>query len=286
MRPIAIFLTVFVLLIIPFGVGSAAGASPFSVVVLTADQVHTAVDIETAFHQATGWGTHPGVVVLDGSRGPFRYDPAYGDDFDINIFYSDLILQGQNGAVIEGGGINFDGMVLENIIIEDLGMLCPADCIISWGGPHRNVTIQDNRLIATGFGIQVAETDGWLIHSNAIQTGGVAVDLIETNGITVQNNRLAGYIPVRLYHSFDCRVIHNTALGTWEGVLVTSLSNANWVIANIILSVQSAGISLESNTQDNQVHGNVVKCALGTDCLTVQALELVWEENNISGNRP
>jgi nitrous oxidase accessory protein NosD len=177
-------------------------------------------------------------------------------------------------------------MMLKNVTIENLAMHCPADCIISWGGPHRNITIRETSLIATGFGIQVAETDSWRILGNTIQAGGVAVDMIEASRITLLNNRLAGFIPVKLYHSHDCRVIHNTALGKWEGVLVTSLSNGNLVIANTILSVESAGISLEPETHDNQVHGNRVQCAAGYDCLTVQALDIVWDQNHISGNRP
>ena len=98
MRPFAILISL-LLLFIPTGFGSATGKLPTGVIVLTADQVHTAGDIEYAFHQATGWGTHPGMVVLDGSRGIFQYDSAYGQDFDINIFYSDLRLRGENNAV-------------------------------------------------------------------------------------------------------------------------------------------------------------------------------------------
>jgi len=285
MKPLMILLTL-LLLMIPIGIGSAADNSPSDWVVLTADQVHTAVDIESATHQATGWGAHPGVVVLDGSRGIFQYDSAYGEDFDINIFYSNFTLRGVNNAAIQGGGIFFDGMRLENITIENLSMNCPADCIASWGGPHRNILLRDNRLIANGLGIQVAETDGWLIQKNTIQAGGVAVDLIDVEGITLLNNRLAGNIPIKLYQSKDCKVINNTLLGRWEGVLITSLSDANLVIANDMQNVHSAGISLEPDTQDNQVHGNKVACAAEYNCKTVQASEMVWADNNISGNKP
>ncbi len=285
MRPSLIFLTL-LLLFIPTVDSSAAGITPTNVVVITADQVHTAIDIEFAIHQATDWGKRPGIVILDGSRGSFQYDPAYGADFDINIFYSNLTLRGQNNAAIQGGGIFFDGMALENITIEKLTMHCPADCIISWGGPHRNVTIRDNNLIATGYGIQVAETDSWRIHKNTIQTGWVAVDMIEASRIMVVNNRLAGYIPVMIYNSSDCGVINNTVLGSWDGVMVSNLSAGNLVIANTILNVENSGIILGPETQRNKVHGNLVSCALEADCQTVRAPEFVWDVNNISGNRP
>jgi parallel beta-helix repeat protein len=273
------------LLFIPTEVSSAAGNNDTGVVVLTADQVRTAVDIENAFHIATDSGAHPGMVILDGSRGPFQYDPAYGLDVDINIFYSDLILRGENNAAIQGGGIFFDGMVLENITIENLTMLCPGDCMISWGGPHQNVTIQDNNLIATGYGIQVAETDGWKIHGNTIQAGWVAVDMIMANRIMVSNNRLAGYIPVMLYNSEDCKVVNNTALGSWDGVMVANLSFGNLVIGNAIFNVENSGIILGPEARENRVHGNRVKCAAEADCQTVRAPDDAWDVNKISGNR-
>jgi parallel beta-helix repeat protein len=274
------------LLFIPTEVSSAAGNNDTGVVVLTADQVRTAVDIENAFHIATDSGAHPGMVILDGRRGPFQYDPAYGLDVDINIFYSDLILRGENNAAIQGGGIYFDGMMLENIIIENLTMHCPGDCMISWGGPHRNVTIHANNLIATGYGIQVAETDGWKIHGNTIQAGWVAVDMIMANRIMVNNNRLAGYIPVMLYNSEDCKVVNNTALGSWDGVMVANLSFGNLVTANTIFNVENSGIILGAETQGNKVHGNWVVCAAEADCQTVRAPDDVWDVNKISGNRP
>jgi parallel beta-helix repeat protein len=284
MKRYSVFLT-FLLLFIPIGVGSAAGSSPKQVVVLTADQVHTAGDIEYAFHQATGWGNHPGVVVLDGIEGIFQYDPEYGDDYDINIFYSHLTLKGVNSAAIQGGGINFDGMDLEDITIENLSMHCPADCITSWG-LHKDITIQGNQLIASGIGIQAAETSGWRIRRNTIQAGWVAVHLLDTARIGVQNNRLAGFIPVMLQGAHFNLVASNTLLGTWEGVLLSSSTNSNLVTANTILNVQSAGISLEPDTQGNQVHGNSVQCMAGYDCMTVQAGELEWVKNNLAGNRP
>jgi parallel beta-helix repeat protein len=280
---IFIFMSLF---FIPTEVSSAAGNNDTGVVVLTADQVRTAVDIENAFNIATDSGAHPGMVILDGSRGPFQYDPAYGLDVDINIFYSDLILRGENNAAIQGGGIYFDGMMLENIIIENLTMHCPGDCMISWGGPHRNVTIHANNLIATGYGIQVAETDGWKIHGNTIQAGWVAVDMIMANRIMVNNNRLAGYIPVMLYNSEDCKVVNNTALGSWDGVMVANLSFGNLVTANTIFNVENSGIILGAETQGNKVHGNWVVCAAEADCQTVRAPDDVWDVNKISGNRP
>ena len=280
------FLIPLLLLMIPIGVVNEAAEMPQNWVVLTADQVHTAVDIENAFHQATGGGTQPGIVVLDGSRGIFQYDPNYGQDFDINIFYSNLTLRGVNNAAIQGGGMFFDGMPLENIVIEHLWMNCPADCIISWGGPHRNIVLRDNHLIAAGYGIQVAETNDWIIYKNSIQAGGVAVDLIDGEGIILLNNRLGGNIPIMMSQCRKVKVINNSLLGGWEGLLIRSLSDHNQVIANVFSNVQHAGISLETDTHDNQIHGNKVTCASDTNCTIVFASENTWEDNNISGNKP
>ncbi len=70
MKKILIFLTIFSLLIPLHSVFSASNTQE-NIVILTADQVTSAVDIEAAIINATAGGNRFGTVILDGSKGPF-----------------------------------------------------------------------------------------------------------------------------------------------------------------------------------------------------------------------
>lgn len=282
MKPIQVLLALALLLT---ATGAAANPGSPHTVVLTALDVHTAGDIEVAIHQATGEGAHPGVVVLDGSRGPFVYEAAEGNDYTINIFHSDLTLKGINGAEIAwGSGITFDG-VTDRVVIRDLTLHCDTDCIIAWG-PRYGVRIHHNRIYAGGFGIQIAQTSGWEVYSNLVQAGGTAVDIIESGEIVVRNNRLSGFSPVVLYQSSACKVTNNVLHGQWQGVLLRSPDDHNLVSANAISGVEHAGILLEPGVYANRILANRVTCAAGFACETVMAVEATWEANKIKGNKP
>jgi len=268
MKPLAVF-TVLLLLLVPLNQASAAAAAAPGRVVLTASMVQSAVDIEAAIIQATAGGSNAGIVILDGQEGAFEYD-AQAEDVDVNIFVSNLVLQGINQAILHGGGINFDGMPLNNITIQGLKMHCPQDCITSPDGAHRNVTVKGNRLQAGSLGIQVGWTDSWLIQDNTIQAGWSAVQLISAAEVSILNNDLRAYIPVMLYPANGCQVTQNTIYAPWQGILLTSASQANLVTANTISGVQASGIALEPGTLENLVHGNRVACAVwAPDCLVV-----------------
>ena len=282
MKPLAIFILV-LLLLVPLSQASAAAAAAPGKVVLTASMVQTAVDIEAAIIQATNEGTIPGVIILDGREGPFEY-AAEAEDVDVNIFVPNLVLQGVNKAILHGGGINFDGMPLQNITIQGLEMHCPQDCITSPDGVHRNVTVKNNRLLAGNIGILVGETDGWMIQKNVIKAGGSAIQLVSAAEVSILGNDLQAFIGVMLYPANGCQVIQNTIYANWQGILLTSASQANLVTANSISGVQAAGVALEPETQDNDVHGNQVLCAVwDSDCLTVDDS---GTDNNTLGNRP
>lgn len=281
-------LVLFTIILLALPVGSVGAANPpAGRVVLTADQVHTAVDIEAAIQQATAHGTRPGTVILDGREGPFSYRQAEGNDYSINIFVSNLTLKGRNNAQIYGEEIYFDDLGIENITVENLVLHCANDCINSWGDVT-HVTIRQNKLYAPeGMGIGVALTEDWLIESNTINVSETAVQVIESSAVDVLGNELSGYIPVMLVRSDDCRVVANTVHGIWQGILLTSPSLSNKVNANSVFGVQASGIALEPGTQGNSVHGNRVMCAVwAEDCLTVDAYEAAATENNISGNKP
>jgi parallel beta-helix repeat protein len=258
-------LVVCVLLLAPMSqASSAAGGAP-GTVVLTADMVQDAVDIEAAINEATHYGTRPGTVILDGRGGPFIYSPD-ALDVDVNIFVSDLTLRGAYQARLQGGGITFDGMPLSNITIENLWVQCPADCITSSGGAHRNVTVRDNRIEAPNFGIAVGAEGpgayGWLIEKNRITAGNLAVLLLFTTNIKVVNNQLSD--------------------AAW-GIVLEGTAQENQIIANSIFNVREGGIALRPDTLENKVHANRVSCVPGvTECVVVYD---EGTDNLIQGNR-
>lgn len=284
MKSLIIILILCLILAAPLSLASAAGNLHADVVVLTASDVTSAGDIETAIQKATAYGTRPGTVILDGGRGPFIYS---GIDLTINIFHSNISLRGVRGATIPGG-VFFDDLPADNILIENLTFSCLVthdDCITSWG-EHRNVTLRGNLILARHFGIQVARTQGWTITQNTVQVEGVAVHILEASEISVMNNHLSGNIPLKIEASGSCKAIQNAIQAGWQGILLAREAWGNKLIANSIMGVQSAGIALEPGTAGNKVHGNNVLCAAGSECLTVDISSQALVVNAISGNRP
>lgn len=234
-------------------------------VTLTADQVYTAFEIESAIQQATKRGTQPGVVVLDGRAGVFEFNPQRGDDFSVNIGQSNLILRGINHAVLRTDGISLDAPRMENVTIENLQLECRADCITSSGALHRNIIIRDNIIYAHNFGIGVATPGSWWIEGNQIQSEDTAIQLAQV---------------------YTSGIFNNSIQSGFSGIWLESSSNQNWIINNTINNCQRAGIILAPESQGNLVQGNQVQCAQGYNCLTVDASSTTWAENDIEGNEP
>lgn len=67
------------------------------------------------------------------------------------------------------------------------------------------------------------------------------------------------------------QVVNNDIWAGWQGVLLSSGSKGNKIIANHISGPQAAGIALEAGVTNNKVHANRVACARGYQCLTVDA---------------
>jgi parallel beta-helix repeat protein len=236
-----------------------------NLVLLTADQVHTAFEIESAIQQATERGTHPGVVVLDGKKGIFKFDPQYGDDFSVNIAASNLTLRGVNNAVLRTDGISLDGDRMDNVTIEYLRLECPADCISSGGTSHRNIIFRYNQLVAGHFAIGISTPGNWWIQGNDIEAGDTAI---------------------MLHNARESRVFNNFIRANWAGIWLGRSTGANMIIDNTIQDVQQAGIILEAGTRDNQIQGNIVQCAPGYTCIGIEASDTTWSDNDISGNMP
>lgn len=283
-RPFYLMLA-FLVLVAP-SIPSPMAANAPGTIVLMAEDVTSAVDIEAAIQQATQWGARPGKVILDGSQGPFVYTEEDGADRTINLFYSHLILRGKNKAILSNSdGIFFDEVHAEHILIADFSMNCLADCIVSWGD-HKDVRIQNMQLLAGGIGIQVAQTEGWLIRNNKITAGSTAVEVLDANLIKINQNRLAGNIPIKFQNAKKCQAAQNNLKGSWQGVLLTSPSSENIVIRNRIKGVESSGVALEPGTYKNTIIRNVVICATGADCLTVDADKPTLADNHVVGNQP
>jgi hypothetical protein len=253
---------------------------------LTAEQVSSAQDIEAATHQATAWGTRSGTVILDGSLGPFVFTENEGDDRTINIFYSNLALRGENGAILANSdGIFFDDVRADRILIADFSMNCLADCIVSWGN-HKDVRIQNMELHAGANGIQIAQTQKWSVYNNKIFASSAAVQVIEASSIKIVRNQLTGYIPISFVRTENCAAVQNQLQGQWQGVLLTAQSSSNMVNRNQIKGVESSGVALEPGAYENMIIRNQVSCAAGAACLTVDADELTLAANHVIGNLP
>jgi nitrous oxidase accessory protein NosD len=275
---------IFVLLFIPFQSASAQGQAQ-TVITLTANQVDSADDIEAAIIRATAHGAHPGTVILDGRNGHFVFT---GDDQSLNIFVSNLVLRGLNGAVIENcdDGLFFDDFPLRYIIIEAISFLCKANGVVA-SGSFQNVTLHNNLFQAGNRGITTGgHSSRWLISGNLIQAGEDGIWMAEADGVVITNNHLSGNIGIALWQCSHFQVLRNAIQATYQGVLLGQESWKNLVQANTILGVSAAGIALEPGVKINRILENRVICAPGTRCQTVDASPDVREMNTIVGNLP
>jgi len=237
-------------------------------VVLSPDQVSSAVDIETAMRQATSEGQVPGVVILDGRGGPFRFNPS--GDRTINLFYSDLTLRGINNAFLPNAeGIYLDDTPADHLLIEGLAMRCSYTCL-GMVGVHNDVTVRDNLFQAKAWGIGANRGRNWIITGNLIQAGDHAVALLHTRNARVTGNHLSGSHGVYLEGAVGSRISENTFSSGWFGVLLTAEAAQNQVLDNSLLGVEQAGVALQGGATDNTVGGNRVLCAQGRECQELQ----------------
>lgn len=179
-----------------------AGMVTPDTVIVTAMQVDGANDIEYFIELATNNGTRPGTVILDASEGPFVYTD---EDRSINIYYSNVTLRSENGALIANcaDGVFFDNFSTERVTIEGIAFVCnQVGVSIPWG-QHSKVSIKNN--IIVGFigvllnqiqGNQVvgnyisAEWQGVLLtygtHENNVI--GNTITLVQNAGIALEGN--------------------------------------------------------------------------------------------------
>jgi hypothetical protein len=278
-----IVVALLILLLAPHIPLSAFKDSKAGVVTLTADQVTSAIDIETAMHQVTREGQRPGVIILDGRAGPFIYT---GPDRTINFFFSNLTLRGINGATLaDTDGIYLDNVPADDLVIEDLVMNSSSDCV-GMVGSHNRVTIRRILCRAAGMGVGVNTGSDWQITDNTIVSNNYAIFLIRTKNAAVTCNHLSGSIGVVMEGARLSAIKENAFSSGWQGVLLNREAYRNLVANNSMIGIQAAGIALEPGVQNNTIRANDVLCARDTACLTVDAQPGELETNAIQGNRP
>jgi hypothetical protein len=268
--------------------GNAPMSKATPEIILDASQVTSARDIEMAIDFVTDYGSHPGIVTLDSSKGKFEYT---GDDHSINIYYSNITLRSLNGATFGNcdDGVFFDDTTANNIVIEGIGFFCLGGHSIyaPFLGQHHYVIVRNNYFV-TGIypAIDILQGDYWTITGNQILSLGNAIYLNETGGTLIRNNEIQGNIGVVLYNSgYDNKVANNKITAWWQGVLISGKTLGNIVTANKIYRVQDFGIYFADIVAGNRVTANQITCWPGVACQAVYAEPINYEQNKIVGNK-
>lgn len=271
--------------LLPIQAAVLAGGDGPNRVTLSASQVQGANDIEAAINRATASGTRPGTVILDGRQGPFAFTDL---DRSLNLFVSDLTLRGVNNALIQSceGGLSFDDLPLQNIVVEGITFLCSGDGVTS-DGAHQDVTLRNNIIQADGYGIILQGSPrNWLIEHNWIEAPANAIEITGARAIILEHNYIAGKVGILLRKCSEFRIYQNIIRANSWGLQLLEQSSQNRVQLNQIYYELDAGIILGEGARDNQVLSNTVTCASGTGCLSVDASPEVAEVNTITGNLP
>jgi hypothetical protein len=257
-------------------------------VILDASQVTSARDIEMAIDLATGYGTHPGTVTLDGSKGKFEYT---GDDRSINLYYSNITLRSFNWATIGNcaDGVFFDDMAVNNIVIEGIELVCldGHSVYAPFFGQHHNVSLRNN-YFETGIypAIDILQGDGWTITGNQILSLGTGIYMNETGGTLIRDNMIQANVGIQLYNSgYDNWVTKNKISAWWRGIVIGGKTLGNRITANKFDHIQDAGIVFTDIVAWNRVIANQVSCWPGVQCIAVIAEPINYEQNKIVGNR-
>jgi len=272
-----------------FTLGNAPmGEAAPNEVILDASQVTSARDIEMAIDQATNFGTRPGIVTLDGTKGKFEYT---GDDRSINLYYSNITLRSYNWATIGNcdDGVFFDDMTVNNIVIEGLELVCLGGHSVyaPFLGQHHYVTLRNNYFESGIYpAIDILQGDYWTITGNQILSMGNTIFLNETGGTLIRDNKIQGNVGIVLYNSgYDNKVANNTITAWRQGILISGKTLGNTVTANKINRVQDFGIYFADIVAGNRVTANQISCWPGIRCQAVYAEPINYEQNKISGNK-
>jgi hypothetical protein len=271
--------------LVPLKSISAGWTSFQNAITLTADQVHSALDIEAAIKTATTNGSRPGTIILDGQKGPFIFTR---NDRTVNIFVSNLTILGQNQASIQDceDGLFLDDFPLENILVEGIEFICSGHGV--WTRNESKMVVLRNNIFRTGstaIDTYLRPSD-WLITYNLIETNSVGIVMTGTERFVITHNHINANIGITIHQGSDIKVQKNILHASDQGIQLIKLSLRNLVQMNSIWDVSQSGIFLEPGVRDNQILDNTVVCAPNISCLTVDATPELAEMNTIDGNRP
>ena len=257
-------------------------------VILDASQVTSARDIEMAIDLATNYGTRPGIITLDGSKGKFEYT---GDDRSINIYYSNITIRSFNWATIGNcdDGVFFDDTIANNIVIEGLELVCLGGHSVyaPYLGQHHDVTLRNNYFESGMYpAIDILQGDYWTISGNQILSLGTGIYLNETGGTLICKNRVQSNVGIVLYNSgYDNKVTNNKITAWWQGIVLSGKTLGNRVSTNTLRRIQDTGIVFTDIVAGNRVTANQITCWPGVECGAVYAEPINYEQNKISGNK-
>ncbi len=280
--------TGFLIIAMLFTLANAPMSKVPSEVVLDASQVTSARDIEAAIDTATAFGTRPGIVTLDGSKGKFEYT---GLDRSINLYYSNITIRSFNWATIGNcdDGVFFDDVTANNILIEGVELVClnGHSVYAPFLGQHHNVVLRNNYLESgTAPVIDILQGDYWTITGNQIYSLGTGIYLNETGGTLIRDNRIQANLGIVLYNSgYDNKVTNNQIIGFWQGVVLSGKTLGNTITNNTLHRIQDAGILFTDIVAGNRVTGNRISCWTDVPCTTVVAEAINYEQNRIVNNK-
>lgn len=278
--------------------GICAGVAQAGTVTLTRDDVASAQDIQMAIYTATHFGTTPGKVVFDGSKGPFA---AAGANLDIKIPVSHLTLAGVHGATIASCsvGLAFADASVRHVLVEGMHFDCHATGDLNAGLLSQgvsDVTIRNNVFDIKGLGFSISGGSDWKIYRNVINSTvfdaepAPAIEFDEVGNSEIVGNSLNAPFGITLdsltnQPSSSNRIIANRMVVAIRGMRLTNATLNTVLLNHITLTSdeEGIGIRLDSGSSRNRVQLNKAAITTGGSLSTVVDN---GTDNKVSGNRP
>lgn len=238
-----------------------------SSVKLNALAVKKAGDIENAIHLVTDHGKHGGTIILDGSEGPFIYTETEDDDRRIDIDYSNVTIEGKNGAFFANAntGFRFKDAPLQNITIKNVSMICDVDGIDA-DGHFMNVTITGNTVHATQYGIVIDQGEAWTITQNTIDADQKGILVSHSHNINIDNNMISAPTAIEMSETSNSKIDNNKIGPADLGIkLLNSIENME-ANKNYMGGIATCGFSIYPPNINYQLNGNTVSCITNKPC--------------------
>lgn len=278
--------------------GICAGVAQAGTVTLTRDDVASAQDIQMAIYTATNFGTTPGKVVFDGSKGKFE---VAGVDLGIVIPVSNLALVGTHGATIASCsfGLALGDARVQHILVDGMHFDCHLIGDVNAGivsGDARDVTIRNSAFDIEGLGFSIRGGSDWKIYNNVIRSTVFdaepvpAIEFQEVRNSEIVGNSLDAPLGITLDGESDRpatanKVVANRMVVSIRGMRLTNATLNTVLLNHITLTTdeEGIGIRLDSGSSRNRVQLNKAAITTGGSLSTVVDN---GTDNKVSGNRP